>query len=589
MIPLLYPKKIGSGMKKVFIGLLILYTCITFFLFLPYSLHLRDHLPNSIDPVFYAWNISHNTDSLLQGGKNLLNTNIFYPESNTLAFSDTLYAQIIFTAPIIVLTKNSVLAENIYILLTFPLAGISMFLLAYYVTKHPLASSFAGLFFAFCYPRIAQIGHMPMLSSQWLPLFILYLLRFFEKRSWKNFLIMVFLYILNITSTIYFGVFLLLFIGILCTIEIVSWIRKHTWRPFAEIGKKLGVSLIPILIVFAIVLFPYIRLKAEYPTIKRHIIDAAMLSATVQDYITVLPTSLISKFSLFTKAINEKPLYPTVTVLFLAIAGVIIGWKKNRKIIVLCTTTAVAACVLSFGPYIEIVKNFHVIRTILLPYSYLYRLIPLMQAVRVPARFSIISILCLALLAAIALASLLKNKRNNLLAIPILALFLIEIWQVNTPIVSIPIFPTIPKVYEWLQNEQNDLIIVELPFQPPEKMSTSMEEQLLKTYEETKEKDRYALETYRIYFSTFHKKRLLNGYSGFFPQIYHDNAKILSDFPSDESIQMLKNTHVRYMIIHGWQYTDKNFSDIQYQISYYPELRLIKQFDEDYVYEISGE
>src|SRR3989344_1483997 len=134
-------------MKWAIFSLIIISSVLTFSIFLPFSLHIVDHLPNVIDPLFYAWNLSHNFRAISNGFINVLNTNIFYPEGNTLAFSDTLYAQTLFTAPILFFTKNPVLAENLYVFATFPMAAVSMFLLAYWMTQKIVASMISGLFF----------------------------------------------------------------------------------------------------------------------------------------------------------------------------------------------------------------------------------------------------------------------------------------------------------------------------------------------------------------------------------------------------------------------------------------------------------
>lgn len=552
-------------MKKGIILLTIVSLLLSILLFLPYSFRASHALPNAVDPIFYAWNLSHNLQSISHGTRDLLNTNIFYPEGNTLAFSDTLYAQTIMTAPVIYITNNPVLAENIYIFSTFTLSALSMFFLSYFITKHMWASAVSGIFFAFSYPRLAQIGHLPMISSQWIPLFILFLLQYIKDGSWKHLLLTFLLYVLNITSSIYFGVFLLPVIVIAFIVEPIKWKR---------VFKSFFVWVIPMAIILAVCLYPYIRLKAEYPTIKRSLEDTGRLSAQLSDYTTILPTSLIAHLGLYHLNTNEKPLYPTITVLLLALVGMIAGWKTYKKYILLFGITGLTAFLLSFGPTLG---------RITMPYYYLYKIIPVFQFIRVPARFSIILVVALAVLAAIGLTTLLTKKNMLLVMGIILALFLVEIWQIQTPSVDMPVGNSIPPVYQWLAGKPDSTIIVELPLRP-EWRGIPMEEQLMRTYRETRDKDVYASETYRIYFSTIHHKRMINGYSGFFPQIYHDQAGILDNFPSAASIDLLTRQHIGYIIIHAWQYTDKNFSEIERQISQYPQLHLIQQFGDDYVY-----
>lgn len=573
-------------MKKA-AGILFIFSCfITFLILFPYTRYLATNLPNTIDPVFYAWNIGHNLQSFAQKGEHLLNTNIFYPETNTLALSDTLYAQTISLLPLRFFTENVVWMENAYIVLTFPLAAVFMFFLAYYITENILASVISGFFYAFSYPRLSQIGHMPMVSSQWIPLFVLFLLKYLEKGSRKSILLVCVLYILNITSSMYFGVFVLLYVLIAVIIECFHWIRNRSWALFKRISFQTILFAIPTLIILCLVLFPYIRLKAEYPGIQRPFDDAVRFSAQLIDYLTILPTSLIARLNIFPTATNEKPLYPTVTLLILALCGIYFGWKKQKKYVIFFTLSGITALLLSFGPYIDIIDHQILQFRLTMPYYYLYQAVPILQIIRVPARLSIIFILSLSVLSGIALAHIRHKRTFITVSIVCFVLFFAEVWQIQTPSVPIPIDKQIPAVYRWLSNAPDADIIVELPLLPASNIEISMEDQLFIPYSRIKDIDTYALETYRIYFSVFHRKRMLNGYSGFFPQVYHDQVNVLQFFPDAASITLLEKLKVRYIIIHGWQYTKNNFADIQKDIAKYPAITLKAQFDQDYVYEI---
>lgn len=555
-------------MKKALLVLIISSILITFFVFLPYSIHINDSLPNSIDPVFYAWNLSHNLQSASRGFKNLLDTNIFYPEGNTLALSDTLYAQTPLTLPIIALTKNPVLAENLYVLATFPLSAITMFLLVYYLTRSSWASFFSGIFYAFSYPRLAQIGHMPALSSQWLPLVFLYLIKWVREKKFWN-LIQIFIwYLASITSTMYFGVFLIPLSGVIIVFEI-----SNDMRDFVKLLRHFFIIFIPAVALLILVLFPYIRLRAEYPGIRRSVDDAVRLSATPKDYFTILPTTWIAKLGLPTDT-NERPLYPTLTLTTLALYSLFITRTKSRKTIIEFFFLSVAALILSLGPQIGSVR---------LPYYYLYKIFPLLESIRVPARFSIFVILGFSVCSAFTLQTLIQKKKGTIIAFIIFLFFLSEVWQLHIPYVHIPLWNEAPAVYKFLEYEPDDSIIAELPLRP-EWTSVRMENQLMLTYAQVTEHDVYALEAYRTYFSAFHHKRMINGYSGYFPNVYHDHSILLDTFPSEDSLFMLKKEHVRYILVHSKEYVNVPFAEIREKIREFPELKLIRQFGPDYVY-----
>lgn len=569
-------------MKRVLLLLTISSIVLTFFLFAPYSSHIVRGVPNVVDPLFYAWNLYHNVQSAAHGFKNLLNTNIFYPEGNTLAFSDTLYAQTIFMAPIIVLTRNPVFAENLYILATFPLAALSMFFLCYYLTKHPWASALAGLFYAFSYPRISQIGHMPALSSQWVPLCFLYLIKYIRDGKIINFILMLVWYLLSIASTIYFGVFL---IPLLLVVFLFEMVGKPIHK-FVHTGKDVFILALPFLVILVVLLFPYLRLRAEYPDIGRSLEDSAELSALPVDYISVLPTSWLGDIGLPVNT-NEHPLYPTITVVALAIAAILLADKKHRRELWAFATVAVIAFVLSLGPFAKIPKDtvhFHLMK---LPYYYLYKVFPLLASVRVPARLSIFVLLGLSVLSADALSKILTNPKRTGLGILLFLLFLTEIWQIRTPYVAVPLWNDAPEAYHFIDKLPDNTVIAELPVQL-ESNGLTMSDQLLRTYNELGQQDTYALESYRTYFSAFHRKQMLNGYSGFFPDVYHEHVIALTNFPTQESVDMLQKEGVGYILIHASQYSGSQFSEIQLAISDYPDIKLVQRFGTDYLYSIAA-
>jgi hypothetical protein len=54
-----------------------------------------------------------------------------------------------------------------------------------------------------------------------------------------------------------------------------------------------------------------------------------------------------------------------------------------------------------------------------------------------------------------------------------------------------------------------------------------------------------------MYYSTFHRQRLLNGYSGFFPPSYIRLVAAMRGFPDAESLRALRARGAKYALIHG--------------------------------------
>jgi hypothetical protein len=572
-------------MKKGLIVLLFVSVLLTTLIFLPYSANIIHGLPNAIDPVFYAWNLSHNASTAFKSLDLQLNTNIFYPLTNTLAYSDTLWGQSIITNPVIWITHNPVLAENIGVLISFPLAALAMYMLSFYLTQNPTASFVSGLFFAFSFPRLAQIGHLPTITSQWLPLYILSLLKFLEDGKRKNLLFVLLWYILSISSSIYFGVFL---IPITAVIIFTDFIKRVSHRKTKEYKKLLITCIpfiIPFMIILALLLFPYIRLKAENPDLKRSIDDLTHLRASFTDYVSVLPTS-INTAKFLPNNTNEHVLYPTLALTALALLGLLTSRKRNRYAAGTFALIAFVSCILSLGNEQSFALGPFRTGIVKMPYYYLYTFFPLFQIVRVPARFGIFIILSFSALASMGIVAISKLKTSKWIIGILLCMFIAEIWQYNTPVISLPSEKNLPKVYQWIREQPEPMILAELPISLFYHGET-MENQLYRTYDALRQSDTYAIETYRIYFSTFHHKRMINGYSGFLTDSYNRLAENLENFPSEYSIRSLQDIGVTHAVVHLWQYDNKRRSDITKALSDSPLLTVSYSQNGDLVYAIN--
>ena len=108
---------------------------------------------------------------------------IFFPDRDTLAFAEHLLGIGIFTAPIIWLTGNPILAYGIAFLLSYLLAGSGMYLLARELTGRRDAAFLAGVGFAFAPMRALHVSHLQVLAWGWMPIALWGLHRYFGRRS----------------------------------------------------------------------------------------------------------------------------------------------------------------------------------------------------------------------------------------------------------------------------------------------------------------------------------------------------------------------------------------------------------------------
>jgi hypothetical protein len=117
------------------------------------------------------------TKKTLSEGLDLYHTSyMFYPQGTSLVFHSFSHAN---TAISLLLSPllGRFVAYNFTILLAYALSGFGMYLLVSYLTGCPPAAVLAGLVFAFSPYHIFESAHPVLVTTQWMPLFVLALLR----------------------------------------------------------------------------------------------------------------------------------------------------------------------------------------------------------------------------------------------------------------------------------------------------------------------------------------------------------------------------------------------------------------------------
>lgn len=108
---------------------------------------------------------------------------IFWPAADALAFSEHFLGVSLIATPLIWATGNPVLAANLTLLATFPLCALATFALVRRLTSSTEAAFIAGLVYGFGPYRMAQLAHLQMLAVQWIPLALLGLHAYLETRK----------------------------------------------------------------------------------------------------------------------------------------------------------------------------------------------------------------------------------------------------------------------------------------------------------------------------------------------------------------------------------------------------------------------
>jgi hypothetical protein len=240
------------------------------------------------DPMFIAWVMGWVNDSVIALAHGdaarfalLWHPPVFHPEPFVLAYSEHMVPQALSVLPIYAATGNAVLAYNIAVLATIVLSGTGMFLLGRELTGSAAAGLLAGAIYAFAPYRVDQMSHLPVLSSQWMPLALYGLRRYFETRARRPLVWASLALVLNGLSTGYFLFYFLPFVLLYVLTEMAARRRladSRAWRELALAGVSCALVTLPFLI-------PYLSLRATGDNTRPYA-EIVYYSADVYAYLT---------------------------------------------------------------------------------------------------------------------------------------------------------------------------------------------------------------------------------------------------------------------------------------------------------------
>lgn len=469
------------------------YTLITLFMTYPVAFKINKGFAgvpgygDSFDFLWIFWWVKHSITELKVNP--YFTDYLYYPKgldlsTQTLTFFNSLIA--IFLQYFFSL----ITCYNILFLFSFIMSGIGAYLLIYYLTKDKISSFICGVIFSFCPYHFAHgLAHLNILSIEWLPFYILFLIKTFKENKKLNGVFLGIFLTLNSLCDWYYTVYLLIFTFFYLIYTIIF---ERNLIKNGLILRFLVASL-----TFTFLIFPFV-----YPLLKNVLLGKSYIirkgydtfSADLFGYITpsiLHPIwgkffgNIINKFS---GNINESIVYIGIIPLILFIYSLFLSTLRNKTRFWIIS--AFSFLILSFGPTLHILGKSTSIK---LPFL-LFENIPFLNLARVASRFSILVMISLVVISGYALNEIFSNfkkiKRKFITSIIITLLVIIDFLSIPFPM----IFYQPHKVYETLKNDSNDFKILELPFDP----------QLFNSI--------------YLYHQTIHNKKMLTGFTGRVPQ-----------------------------------------------------------------------
>lgn len=490
----------------------------------PLTLHLGSDIGKDLgDPLLQAWQVSWIGHALLERPLDLWQANTFWPNVDTLAFSDALVGY----APAGLVAQQSphaaLVVYNLLFLGAYGLAFLGAYLLGRELGLGKLGAVAAGVAFAYAPWKLAQNGHLHVLSSGGIPLTLFLLVRGYRRRSaWlvlAGWLVAAWQMTLGFTLGLQFA-YLLAVLGVIAVVAVaVGAVPIPERRIF--VATAVGVLVFSVAAV--LMARPYLRVIDEHPEARRTpaYVESfspelrSFLAAPAQSWLWAGP-SLRARAPL--AAPDEMSLFSGLAISLLALLGVL-GPVFTRRLRIGIAVGVVVCAALSLG-----VRDVSGLDRYLTPYRFLFDFAPGWDGVRTPGRINTLTSLGLALLAGAGLCVFVRFVRDRtgartvatVVGVGLAAAILVEgLGPLSHPRVSAPP-PAIRRATA-----------------PQLHLPAGFHDDLVYSY-----------------WSTLGYPETVNGAGGFDPAEYDRLRKMVRAFPDARSVAALRELGVQSVILH---------------------------------------
>lgn len=379
-------------------------------------------------------------------------------------------------APLLLLSlwKNEIFAFNIIILSSFFLSAVTMYFLAFYITRNRIASFLSAIIYAFCpYHCLQAFSHISLAVIQWLPLYVLCLFKFGEKVSYTRTILCAGVFLLVALSNYYYAYVMFIFTLIFFLFNLYKKFRYSVYEGFSFIGKFLLMGLIILVVLMPLNYKAIVAVwrgpadshgELEIPRYAPPLQDLFRYSANITDYIR--PSEYHPVFGKvnfwFIKPYKDASRYWSEKTVFLGYVPMIFSFyfifnwfRRKRKLlkevnIYILFFSTIAAFVISLSPKLG---------SIPMPSFFLYKIFPMFRSY---ARFGILVILGTAVFAGLGYLEMLERyQRKALFTLMVVGLVLFE-FMVIPPFRNVD-YSKNPPEYEWIRNLPNGTAIAEYP------------------------------------------------------------------------------------------------------------------------------
>jgi len=250
--------KIISFLKKFekvgeHIIILFLYTVITMVMFYPVTVNFCSSIAGiGVDVLPNAWSFWLSR-IFMSDFQNFFEIDyLAYPNRENLFINGIPLLNLIISVPV-ERVMGITFTYNLNIFLSCILSGYTTFLLAKYLTEDTCSSFIAGLIFAFCPFRLFRIllGHTVLLRTEFMPIYIIILLKFIKDVNLKTSLLVAVFFIINVYNSIYTAIMSGLFSLVIIMYHIRSICKVKNLKYIIIILFLTGVLSFPFIYAFS--------------------------------------------------------------------------------------------------------------------------------------------------------------------------------------------------------------------------------------------------------------------------------------------------------------------------------------------------
>ena len=529
-------------------------------------------LPASNNSLLSAWTTSWVAQALPATPSTLFAANMFHPDRAALLYNEPMIGVGFLAWPIWMVTGDVAATYNLTFVLTLVLSALSMFLLVREVLGSLAAATVAGVVFAFTTANYDSAARLQIVSSQWTPLLLFFLVRLWRQGRARDALGMSASAVMQGLSCQYYTLYLATLLVVLAPMLLLVRGDRELW------GRRWRGMALSIVVAFLLLVPLYAAQWEHLQSVQTE--KPLRVGALPQtSYWNVLSGNWLygGRIGLEHTSYDDRYFLGFVTLSLAGLGLVLAGSRRSGSLgpkdryrwLAFLAAFGALAFLLGGGRFLPIPGAGDLPG----PYAWLHEHVPGYQQTRVPSRFSMFVRLSVAVFAGLGAQLLTRRLALTRPWLPLgVLVFALPLEHLSTPLATyrLPVGSSEPEVYSWLESLPTATPILEYPMNP----SRGRHWESLWTLQ-----------------SARHWLPIVNGYGTNYPLAHYFIVdQLVTMFPNIDSLRLVRALGLRYVVFHPdyGRYPEVRHAARRFerrQAAYSGNLELIKEFGDRGVFD----